>query len=61
MKIMKKCDLVEENRMLKRDVERLQKVLKELLEDIEKAPTIVQFDRDKLQRKLLSNIDPIPF
>ena len=56
-----KSDLARENLLLRREITRLENVIRSLLTDVEKAPTIVQFDRDVLVRKLVSSIDVVPF
>ena len=58
---LNKSDLVAENRYLRGEIARLEQTLRDILRDVEKAPTIVQFDREVLVRKLVSSIDRIPF
>ena len=56
-----KSALIEENFYLKHRVELLEKTLNEILKDIEKAPSIVYFDKPTLERRILAAINFIPF
>lgn len=58
---MKKSDLIEENNELRKEVARLESVIEKLLVDVQSATTIVQFEKDKIERLLSSAVKPIPF
>ena len=58
---MKKSDLIQENNELRKDVARLELVIEKLLVDVQSATTIVQFEKDKIERLLSSAVKPIPF